>query len=73
MKTRKLFNGRVVPATINTDERIFHAVTYDGDHIVCNLPTAKELIIADECQSIQHYWNYKFQTIGKDEVKQMPL
>lgn len=69
----KLFNGRQIPASIRTDERIFQIETYDNDHVLCNLETAKELIINDECKRIKHYWDYKFQTISKLEVKEMPL
>ena len=73
MDTIKLFNGRIIPSIINTTQRIFQIVTFDGDHILCNLVTAKELIVMDECKSIKHYWNYKFTSIGKKEVQEMPL
>lgn len=73
METIKLFNGRQIPSVINTTQRIFQIVTFDGDYVLCNLVTAKELIVNDECKTIKHYWNHKFTTIGKKEVKEMPL
>jgi hypothetical protein len=72
MDTIKLFNGRIIPAQIITTERIFQVETFDGDYILCNLDTAQLLISGDECKRIKHYWNYKFTTIGKKEVRDMP-
>lgn len=69
----KLFDGTVVPATINTTERIFQITTYDGEIVLCNLLTAHRLITNQLCKGIKHYWNYKFTTIGKGEVLTMPL
>jgi hypothetical protein len=68
----KLFDGTKIPSTINTTERIFQIHTYDGETILCNLVTAQKLIAAVLCKGIKHYWNHKFTTISKLEVKQMP-
>jgi hypothetical protein len=73
MSDIKLFDGTIVPATINTKERIFQVVTYDGETILCNLLTAHRLITNQLCKGIKHYWNHKFTTIGKSEVLSMPL
>lgn len=70
-KTKKLFDGTIIPATINTDERIFQIETYDGQCVLCNLQTAQTLIKTDNCKRIKHYWNAKFTTISKLEVKEM--
>lgn len=71
METRKLFDGTNIPVMINTNERIFQIETYDGETILCNVTTAHKLINADLCKRIKHYWNDKFERIGKDEVISM--
>lgn len=73
LKTKKLFDGTIIPATINTDERIFKIETYDGETVLCNLQTAQMLIKTDNCKRIKHYWNNRFENISKLEVKEMPL
>jgi hypothetical protein len=73
MSTTKLFNGIEIPTIISTTERIFEAHTYDGEIILCNLKIAQELIKAQLCKGIKHYWNHKLTTIGKAEVLSMPL
>lgn len=70
-KTKKLFDGTVIPGTINTDERIFQIETYSGDNVLCNLVTAKMIIKNGNCKRIKHYWDNKFTTIGKSEVKEI--
>lgn len=72
MDTNKLFDGTNIPVMISTSERIFQIETFDGETILCNLVTAQKLIHSDMCKRIKHYWNYKFTTIGKSEVKEMP-
>lgn len=73
METNKLFDGTHIPVMISTNERIFQVITYNGETVLCNLVTAQKLIDADLCKGIKHYWNYKFSSIGKDEVKNMPV
>lgn len=73
LKTKKLFDGTVIPSTINTDERIFQIETWDNETVLCNLQTAQMLINTDNCKRLKHYWDYRFVTIGKREVKEMPL
>lgn len=70
----KLYCGNItIPDTIDQTQRIFQVVTFDNETVLCNLKNAKELIIAQNCKSIKHYWNYKFVSIGKNDVKAMPL
>lgn len=73
MTTMKLFDKTEIPDTISITERIFQIETSNGETVLCNLLTAKLLINTDNCKRIKHYWNYKFSTIGKLEVKEMPL
>lgn len=73
LKTKKLFDGTIIPTTINTAERIFQIETYDGETVLCNLRTAKLLQNTNNCKRIKHYWNHKFTTISQLEVKEMPL
>lgn len=72
METKKLFDGTHIPVMISTNERIFQIETFDGETILCNLVTAQKLINADLCKRIKHYWDHKFTTLSKLEVKQMP-
>lgn len=69
----RLFDGTNIPSVISTTERIFQIETFDSETILCNVVTAQKLIAADLCKRIKHYWNYKFTTISKLEVKEMPL
>lgn len=71
MEMKKLFDGTNIPVMISTSERIFQIETFDGETILCNLVTAQKLISADLCKRIKHYWNNKFQAIGKGEVISM--
>lgn len=68
MQTIKLYSGKEIPATIDTTQRIFQISTFDGQTILCNIQTAKEMIYQGEAKTIKHYWNNKFTTIGKKEV-----
>lgn len=61
------------PTTINTNERIFQIETFDGEIILVNTKDAQQLIKEQNCKRIKHYWNYKFQSIGKDEVLQIKI
>lgn len=62
---------------IKTDQRIFQVFTFDYDGpILCNIDRLsfnKEILLdgKNPIKSIKHYWNYKFQTIGKIDVKEM--
>jgi hypothetical protein len=73
MDAKKLFDGTNIPVMISTSERIFQIETFDGETILCNLATAQKLLHSDLCKRIKHYWNHKFTTIGKLEVKEMPV
>lgn len=68
---KKLYNGRLVPTMIDTTQRIFQLVTYDGDIFLCNVETAQEVIKAGECANVRHLWNNNFNSIGKNEVLQI--
>lgn len=68
---KKLYSGTIIPSYISTNERIFQIETFNGETVLCNLEAAQTLIAKDECKRIKHYWNYKFQAIGKKEVKEM--
>lgn len=70
--TTKLYSGTIIHTTISTAERIFQIETNDNETILCNLATAQLLIKQQECRRIKHYWNFKFETIGKKEVLDMP-
>lgn len=73
INTKRLFDNTLIPSMVSINERIFQIETYDGETILCNIGTAKMLINKDLCKRIKHYWNNKFTTIGKLEVKEMPL
>lgn len=73
INTKMLFDKTLIPSMIRANERIFQIETYDNETILCNLETAQMLINKDLCKRIKHYWNNKFTTISKLEVKQMPL
>jgi hypothetical protein len=73
MNALALYNGTAIPSIIKITERIFQIETYDNETILCNIGTAKILIETQQCKKIKHYWNYKFTSIGKKEVKEMPL
>jgi len=70
---KKLYSGTRIPEIIRTNERIFQIETYDNEIVLCNLRMAQMLINLAECKRIKHYWNNKFEPIGKDEVKGMPV
>lgn len=69
----KLFNGKEIPSAVSTLHRIFQVETYDGDIVLCNIVHAQDFIKDQECKRIKHYWNHKFQTIGKKEVLEMSI
>jgi len=71
--TKMLYDQTLIPSVISINERIFQIETYDNETVLCNLKTAQMLINKDLCKRIKHYWNHKFTTIGKLEVKEMPL
>jgi hypothetical protein len=73
MDTKKLFDGTNIPVMISTNERIFQIETFDGETILCNVVTAQKLLQLNLCKRIRHYWNHKFVTIGKLEVKEMAV
>lgn len=62
-----------IPSAISTLHRIFQVETFNGEIVLCNIVIAQELIKEQECKRIKHYWNYKFTTIGKKEVLEMPI
>jgi hypothetical protein len=68
-----LYSGIEIPVSIRTDERIFQIETFENETILCNTAVAKELISKQVCKKAKHYWNYKFSTIGKDEILEMSL
>lgn len=57
------------PLTIRTDERIFQILTYDGDVILCNLVDAYNLL--PDAKTVKHYWNNKFESFAKADLKKM--
>lgn len=71
--TKTLYSGIVIDTVIDTTQRIFQVETYDREIILCNLKDAQSIIILQGCYRIKHYWNNKFEAIGKNEVKEMPL
>lgn len=72
MNTTTLYGGTIIPSVIKITERIFQVETCDNETLLCNLGTAQILIETHQCKKIKHYWNYKFTSIGKNEVKEMP-
>jgi hypothetical protein len=72
-ETKTLYSGIIIDSFIDTNQRIFQVETYDNETVLCNLKDAQTIIIQDVCKSIRHYWNNKFERIGKKEVKEMPL
>lgn len=70
---RKLYNGRLVPTIIDTTQRIFEVITYDGDIFLCNVETAQEVIKEGECMKVRHLWNNNFKSIGKNEVLEIAI
>jgi hypothetical protein len=67
MKT--LYDGTQVPETININQRIFRVFTFDGETVLCNADTAKLLL--PQTKRLQHYWNDKFESFSKLELKEM--
>lgn len=63
--------------TINTNERIFQAENFEGETILCNLDGFtfdKELLVyGNPVKSLKHYWNFKFESFGKLDLKEMLL
>lgn len=58
---------------IETTERIFQVFNYDDEVILCNLNHLHMMYGQLHCfgkpvKRIKHYWNYNFETIGKDEI-----
>jgi hypothetical protein len=75
------FNARskikVMSNTIKTDERIFQVENFEGDICLCNLrsfsvSSSGELLCKEQpVKRANHYWNNKFQTIRKFQIKLM--
>mgnify|MGYP003543737324 len=59
------------PTTINTNERIFKIVTFDGDTFLCNLKDAQRELKEGNIKDLFHLWNYEFKRFGKIELKNM--
>ncbi len=60
-----------IPQTINTNERIFKIITFDGETILCNVETAKKLLENQEIKHLFHFWNGEFKKFGKKDLKEM--
>ncbi len=69
MKTT--YSGIEIPQTINTNERIFKIITFDGETILCNVETAKKLLENQEIKHLFHFWNGEFKKFGKKDLKEM--
>ena len=59
------------PTTINTNERIFKIVTFDGDTFLCNLKDAQRELKEGNIKDLFPLWNYEFKRFGKIELKNM--
>ena len=63
--------------TINTNERIFQVMNFDGDVNLGNLrdfsisSTGELLFNSESIKNIKHYWNNKFVAFRKADVKTM--
>lgn len=61
---------------IETSERIFRVVTFEGETKLCNLEHLNIfhgtlMFGGDAIKGIEHYWNHDFKTIGKKDVMEM--
>lgn len=62
----------MIPTTINTNERIFKVIDFDGNNYLCNL-NHFDINKLDEIKKLQHYWNFKFIPFAKIDLKNMIL